>query len=105
MTTSRVRLPGSVRSSDRLPRKEGRAVSDKETPDSAVSGGGTRRDALVKAGVVAAGAVAAGAIAGTGRGGGRQKEKIFTSEGKHGGRDILGPRRGPRHRAPLAADP
>src|SRR3954464_6707684 len=87
MTTSRVRLPGSVRSSDR-PRKEGRAVSDKEIPDSAVSGGGTRRDALVKAGVVAAGAVAAGSMAGTAKAAVGKKETFSTAKVKYGGRLI-----------------
>ena len=37
----------------------------KKLPIDAVSGGVTRRDALVKASVVAAGAVAAGSMAGT----------------------------------------
>jgi peptide/nickel transport system substrate-binding protein len=78
-------------------------VSDKETPDSAVSGGVTRRDALVKAGVVAAGAVAAGSIAGTARGAVRKKETFSTSKVKHGGRIIWALEQDPVHVAPFAA--
>ena len=57
-------------------------MSDKETPDSAVSGGVTRRDALVKAGVVAAGAVAAGSMAGTAKAAVRKKETFSDVEGE-----------------------
>ena len=57
-------------------------MSDKETPDSAVSGGVTRRDALVKAGVVAAGAVAAGSMAGTAKAAVRKKETFSDHEGE-----------------------
>src|SRR6476619_980853 len=103
MTTSRVRLPGSVRSSDRLPRKEGRAVSDKETPDSAVSGGVTRRDALVKAGVVAAGAVAAGSMAGTAKAAARKKETFSAVKPKYGGRLVWALEQDPVHVAPFGA--
>ena len=63
-------------------------MSDKETPDSAVSGGVTRREALVKAGVVAAGAVAAGSMAGTAKAAVRKKETFSTSKVKYGGRII-----------------
>ena len=57
-------------------------MSDKEAPDSAVSGGVTRRDALVKAGVVAAGAVAAGSMAGTAKAAVNRKETFSTSKAK-----------------------
>ncbi len=76
-------------------------MSDKETPDSAVSGGVTRRDALVKASVVAAGAVAAGSMAGTAKGAVRKKETFSTSKVKYGGRIIWALEQDPVQVAPF----
>src|SRR4051795_11378680 len=102
MTTFKVRLPGSVRSSDRLLRQEGRAVSDKKIPEDAV-GGVTRREALVKAGVVAAGAVAAGSIAGTAKAAAGKKETFSTSKVKYGGKLTWALEQDPVHVAPFGA--
>src|SRR3954471_22059952 len=102
MTTFKVRLPGSVRPSDRLLRKEGRAVSDKKIPEDAV-GGVTRREALVKAGVVAAGAVAAGSIAGTAKAAAGKKETFSTSKVKYGGKLTWALEQDPVHVAPFGA--
>ena len=78
-------------------------MSDKETPDSAVSGGVTRRDALVKAGVVAAGAVAAGSMAGTAKAAVRKKETFSASKAKYGGRLVWALEQDPVHVAPFGA--
>ena len=78
-------------------------MSDKETPESAVSGEVTRRDALVKAGVVAAGAVAAGSHGGRGEGGRRKKERSATPKVKYGGRIVWALEQDPVHVAPFAA--
>ena len=78
-------------------------MSDKETPDSAVSGGVTRRDALVKAGVVAAGAVAAGSVAGTAKAAVRKKETFSAVKPKYGGRLIWALEQDPVHVAPFGA--
>ena len=80
-------------------------MSDKETPDSAVSGGVTRRDALVKAGVVAAGAVAAGSVAGTAKAAVAQEGDVLDAKAEvrrpaHlGARAGSGPRRAVRRRS------
>jgi len=68
-----------------------------------VSGGVTRRDALVKASVVAAGAVAAGSIAGTAKGAVRKKETFSTSKVRYGGRLIWALEQDPVHVAPYGA--
>ncbi len=78
-------------------------MSDKETPETAVSGGVTRRDALVKAGVVAAGAVAAGSVAGTAKAAAGKKSTFATSKAKYGGRLVWALEQDPVHVAPFGA--
>ena len=78
-------------------------MSDKETPETAVSGGVTRRDALVKAGVVAAGAVAAGSVAGTAKAAAGKKSTFATSKAKFGGRLVWALEQDPVHVAPFGA--
>ncbi len=78
-------------------------MSDKETPEGAVSGGVTRRDALVKAGVVAAGAVAAGSMAGAAKATVGKKETFSTSKVKYGGHLVWALEQDPVHVAPFGA--
>ena len=57
-------------------------MADKETIESTGDGGLTRRDALVKAGVVTAGAVAAGSLAGSVK---QPKRRVAQAPGAAGG--------------------
>ena len=74
-------------------------MSDKRTTESSVDGGLTRRDALVKAGVVAAGAVAAGSVAGSAQG--ARKRSVATP--RRGGRLTWALEQDPVHVAPFGA--
>jgi len=76
-------------------------VSDKETTENAAGGGITRRDALVKAGVVAAGAVAAGSAAGTAKA--ARKYSFSTSKVRYGGKITWALEQDPVHVAPYGA--
>jgi peptide/nickel transport system substrate-binding protein len=76
-------------------------VSDKETTETSVDGGLTRRDALVKAGVVAAGAVAAGSVAGSAKA--SPKRSIATPRPRRGGRITWALEQDPVHVAPFGA--
>jgi peptide/nickel transport system substrate-binding protein len=76
-------------------------VSDKETTETSVDGGLTRRDALVKAGVVAAGAVAAGSVAGSAKA--SRKRSIATPRPRRGGRITWALEQDPVHVAPFGA--
>ena len=58
-------------------------MADKETIESTGDGGLTRRDALVKAGVVTAGAVAAGSLAGSVKA--APKRRVAQGRGAAGG--------------------
>jgi peptide/nickel transport system substrate-binding protein len=75
-------------------------VADKETTESAVDGGLTRRDALVKAGVVAAGAVAAGSAAGSAT---AARERSVAQAPRRGGRITWALEQDPVHVAPFGA--
>jgi peptide/nickel transport system substrate-binding protein len=77
-------------------------VADKETTESSVDGGLTRRDALVKAGVVAAGAVAAGSVAGAATA--APKRRIAQAP-RRGGRLTWALEQDPVHVAPFGAIP
>lgn len=74
-------------------------MSDKRTTESPADGGLTRRDALVKAGVVAAGAVAAGSVAGSAQG--ARKRSVATP--RRGGRLTWALEQDPVHVAPFGA--
>lgn len=74
-------------------------MSDKETTESSVDGGLTRRDALVKAGVVAAGAVAAGSVAGAAKASSRRS----VATPRRGGRLTWALEQDPVHVAPFGA--
>jgi peptide/nickel transport system substrate-binding protein len=76
-------------------------VADKETTESATGGALTRRDALVKAGVVAAGAVAAGSVAGPAKA--SRKRSSATPKPRYGGRIIWALEQDPVHVAPFGA--
>jgi peptide/nickel transport system substrate-binding protein len=76
-------------------------VADKETTESATGGALTRRDALVKAGVVAAGAVAAGSVAGSAKA--SRKRSLATPKPRYGGRIIWALEQDPVHVAPFGA--
>lgn len=76
-------------------------MSDKETTENATGGGLTRRDALVKAGVVAAGAVAAGSVAGSAKA--AQKVSFATPKPRLGGRITWALEQDPVHVAPFGA--
>jgi peptide/nickel transport system substrate-binding protein len=75
-------------------------VADKETIESAGDAGLTRRDALVKAGVVTAGAVAAGSLAGAARA--APKRRIAQAP-RRGGRITFALEQDPVHVAPFGA--
>jgi peptide/nickel transport system substrate-binding protein len=75
-------------------------VADKETIESAGDGGLTRRDALVKAGVVTAGAVAAGSLAGSVKA--APKRRIAQAP-RRGGRLTFALEQDPVHVAPFGA--
>jgi len=75
-------------------------VADKETTESTADGGLTRRDALVKAGVVAAGAVAAGSVAGAATA--APKRRIAQAP-RRGGRMTFALEQDPVHVAPFGA--
>ena len=75
-------------------------MADKETTESTVDGGLTRRDALVKAGVVAAGAVAAGSVAGAATA--APKRRIAQAP-RRGGRMTFALEQDPVHVAPFGA--
>jgi peptide/nickel transport system substrate-binding protein len=75
-------------------------VADKETTDSSVDGGLTRRDALVKAGVVAAGAVAAGSVAGSAT---AARKRSVAQAPRRGGRITFALEQDPVHVAPFGA--
>jgi len=75
-------------------------VADKETTESMADGGLTRRDALVKAGVVAAGAVAAGSVAGAATA--APKRRIAQAP-RRGGRMTFALEQDPVHVAPFGA--
>jgi peptide/nickel transport system substrate-binding protein len=75
-------------------------VSDKQTTENSVDGGLTRRDALVKAGVVAAGAVAAGSAAGSAR---AVRERSVAQAPRRGGRITWALEQDPVHVAPFGA--
>ena len=76
-------------------------MSDKETTENAAGGGITRRDALVKAGVVAAGAVAAGSVAGSAKA--AKKYSFSTSKVRYGGKITWALEQDPVHVAPYGA--
>ena len=75
-------------------------MADKETTESTADGGLTRRDALVKAGVVAAGAVAAGSVAGAATA--APKRRIAQAP-RRGGRMTFALEQDPVHVAPFGA--
>ena len=75
-------------------------MSDKETTESAAGGGLTRRDALVKAGVVAAGAVAAGSVAGAAK---AARKRSVAQTPRRGGRMTFALEQDPVHVAPFGA--
>jgi peptide/nickel transport system substrate-binding protein len=75
-------------------------VSDKENTENA-AGGITRRDALVKAGVVAAGAVAAGSMAGAAKA--AKKSTFATPKIRYGGHITFALEQDPVHVAPFGA--
>ena len=75
-------------------------MSDKETTENAAGGGLTRRDALVKAGVVAAGAVAAGSVAGAAK---AARKRSVAQAPRRGGRLTLALEQDPVHVAPFGA--
>ena len=75
-------------------------MADKETTDSSVDGGLTRRDALVKAGVVAAGAVAAGSVAGSAT---AARKRSVAQAPRRGGRITWALEQDPVHVAPFGA--
>jgi peptide/nickel transport system substrate-binding protein len=75
-------------------------VSDKQNTENSVDGGLTRRDALVKAGVVAAGAVAAGSAAGSAR---AVRERSVAQAPRRGGRITWALEQDPVHVAPFGA--
>lgn len=74
---------------------------ESETTESAAGGGVTRRDALVKAGVVAAGAVAAGSMAGAAKA--APKRSSATPKIRRGGRITWALEQDPVHVAPFGA--
>jgi peptide/nickel transport system substrate-binding protein len=76
-------------------------VSDKQNTENSVDGGLTRRDALVKAGVVAAGAVAAGSAAGAAKA--SPKRSVATPRPRRGGRITWALEQDPVHVAPFGA--
>jgi peptide/nickel transport system substrate-binding protein len=76
-------------------------VSDKQNTENSVDGGLTRRDALVKAGVVAAGAVAAGSAAGAATA--SPKRSVATPRPRRGGRITWALEQDPVHVAPFGA--
>ena len=76
-------------------------MSDKETTENATGGGLTRRDALVKAGVVAAGAVAAGSAAGVAKA--APKYSFATPKIRFGGHITWALEQDPVHVAPFGA--
>ena len=75
-------------------------MADKETTENSVDGGLTRRDALVKAGVVAAGAVAAGSVAGAATG---ATKRSVAQAPRRGGRMTFALEQDPVHVAPYGA--
>jgi peptide/nickel transport system substrate-binding protein len=75
-------------------------VADKETIESSGDGGLTRRDALVKAGVVTAGAVAAGSLAGAVKA--APKRRVAQAP-RRGGRITFALEQDPVHVAPFGA--
>ena len=75
-------------------------MSDKETPDTPVGGELSRRDLLVKAGVVGAGAIAAGSLAGGAKAATRRSRATPI---KRGGRIIWALEQDPVHVAPFGA--
>ncbi len=75
-------------------------MADKETTENSVDGGLTRRDALVKAGVVAAGAVAAGSVAGAATG---APKRSVAQAPRRGGRMTFALEQDPVHVAPYGA--
>ena len=75
-------------------------MSDKQTTENSVDGGLTRRDALVKAGVVAAGAVAAGSAAGSAR---AVRKRSVAQAPRRGGRITWALEQDPVHVAPFGA--
>ena len=76
-------------------------MTDNDNTQSAPGGEVTRRDALVKAGVVAAGAVAAGSMAGAAKA--APKRSSATPKIRRGGRIVWALEQDPVHVAPFAA--